>query len=225
MTSGGRYSGYCEPAASRAVRMAARRRFAVSPAVSRYTGTIRPTWSRSTASAALEVGALEHDQAVAVLDPAGHEDPVPRPDPALDELAAVPGGLRDSRCRPAARRSATCTRLRQVCSTLMSSTMTSADATVPSSSERRAPRRLHLAQVVIAAGQVEEELADGLDAQPPGRAPERRELADARLGERRREERADVGRSRHGHRRPKRPAGLRRGGPPALAHSAEIRYR
>src|ERR1035437_3869724 len=55
-TSLGRYSRYAAPTLSSACRMARRSVAAVNPAVSRYTGTIRPAWSRAEPSSGWNSG-------------------------------------------------------------------------------------------------------------------------------------------------------------------------
>ena len=80
------------PARSSATRIAARRRFAVRPLVSRYTGTMRPTWSRLAASAGWNSGPSKHQVAVAVLDLARDQELVAGLDAALDVAPPEPGG-------------------------------------------------------------------------------------------------------------------------------------
>jgi hypothetical protein len=86
----------------------------------------------------------------------------------------------------------------------------------------------HLAQVVVPAREMEQEVTDGVEAQSPARTPQDVGGGEAREAERLAEELDGIARDRGGDRRLERPAALRRPLRSArrpVAHSAEIRYR
>ena len=130
----------------------------------------------------LELRALEDQVAVAVLDLARHQEQVARPDPLLDVPAAEPGRASRSRCRRSRCAVVTWTRRRQVCWTEMSMTLTCAEATRPVVEVAEVGERPELAQVVVPPGQVEQQVADGVDAQPPRDPPQARRPAGCRTG-------------------------------------------
>jgi hypothetical protein len=172
----------------------------------------------------LEVRALEHDPALAMLDPARHQELVAGSHALLDEPPAEPRRGRE----PGA--------IGQVGGhDLDAPSPRLLDADVHDRDPRRGDRPVvevaqlrepaELAQVVVPARQVEQQVADGLDPEPPPRPPQPGDRRDAREAHGRGEDRRRVGGDRDGGLRPQRATATRRRGAAAIAHSAEIRYR
>ena len=100
-------------------------------------------------------------------------------------------------------------------STRTSPTVAWAEMTSPSATKQQVAQLAHLAQVVVAPREVEQQVADRVEVELDARPAERRAGRQPRLGERRRQELDRVGRDRRRDR-------ARRLG---HAYSAAIRYR
>ena len=127
----------------------------------------------------LELGTLEHQVAVAVLDLARDQELVARADAAFDVAAPEPGGDGEAGAvREPGRRDLHAPPPRLL------------DRDVDDANLRRGHRtvievagvgeRPQLAQVVVPTGQVEQEVADRVDSHAPGDAAQARDLLDAR---------------------------------------------
>ena len=118
----------------------------------------------------LELGVVEGQAAAEMLDLARHDDLGADEQPALDEAPPEPGGIdapgfvlepRDGPLGPAA----------EAGSTRTSPTVAWAETTVPSVGPGEVADLAHLAQVVVAPRQVEEQVADGVEVElDPGPA-------------------------------------------------------
>ena len=165
------------PTLSSASRIARRRVVAVSPAVSRYIGTIRPACSSAEPSSGWNSGLSKRGGEAAATDLAADDDPIALAQPLLDVAPPEPGRLHLARVVAEMGRGS------------LYPTPERRRHTNPAYLQARAGRLAvrnpgqfacgaELAQVVVAAGQVEEQVAHGPD---PERGPTRRKtVAPAR---------------------------------------------
>ena len=135
----------------------------------------------------LELGSLEHQVAVAVLDLARDQELVAGLDAALDVAPPEPGGDREAGAvGEPGRRDLHAPPPRLLDRDVDHADLRRGHAAVVEVAD--VGQRPELAQVVVAAREVEQQVPDGLDAEPAGDPPQARDLLDARLPDRRRQE-------------------------------------
>ncbi len=162
----------------------------------------------------LELRVVERQAATEMLELAGHDDLRPDVEATLDEAATEPGGVDRTRVVLEPRDRA----LGPAAETRLDTDVTDRRLGrhhVPVGHEDEVAQLAHLAEVVVAPREVEQQVADVVEVELDAGPLERRCGCESRLRERRRQERDRIGRDRWRDR-------ARRLG---HAYSAAIRYR
>ena len=142
----------------------------------------------------LELGVVEGQLPAEPLDPARDHDLAGRPGAAARCSAGRTRSPRSSRSRRSGRRSCAGPGAGTTARTRTSATRTRAETTVPVLHQAEVAEPAHLAQVVVAAGQVEQQVADVVDAEPDAGPPQGGRRPPARTRQRRVEQLDRVGR-------------------------------